>query len=118
MIMKFLLVRADNTCSILEIEQSELFDIIRPIIDCDWIETVHIGSIILMVDELGKLHPIPKPINPGCSMIYPGTPYGDPIVGDVVIGEFGTVDGESDIVGLSDRKIEVIIDIMDLKLET
>lgn len=113
--MKFLLVRTDSTCEILEIEQSKLFDTIKPLMKCTWIETVHLGSIILMVDELGKLYDTPKPINPGCSLIYPDTPHGDPIVGDVVIGEFGYVDGEPDIVGLSDKRIEVIIDVMDLK---
>ena len=116
MVMKFLLVRTDNTCEILEIEQSKLFDTIQSIIKCEWIECVHLGSIILMVDELGKLYETPKPINPGCSFIYPGTPYGDPIVGDVVIGEFGYVDGGPDIVGLSDKRIEFIIDVMDLML--
>ena len=56
---------------------------IYQLINCDFYEAVYIHSdLIMLVDETGKL--TGKPLNVRASMFYPGTAYGDPIVGDVV----------------------------------
>ena len=57
---------------------------IYKLISADCYEPVYIFSdLIMLVDECGKF--TGKPINIRASQFYPGTQYGDPIVGDVVI---------------------------------
>ena len=59
----------------------------------------------LLIDEEGKLNH--KPINPVASAWY--SPV-DPIVGTVVVMKDGYVDGERDIVGLTEGECNKIIE--------
>ena len=63
----------------------DLKDLYR-IIGCDCVEQVRtiIPGIVLVVDESGKIKPIPQPLNPIASKLYAGTAHGDPIVGPAV----------------------------------
>lgn len=60
-------------------------------IECGLYEVVSvpIGDLILIVDECGKLKP--HDINQLASKLYLGTPYGDYIAGDVIIGRIGLI---------------------------
>ena len=87
------------------IDFGDYFDIsdMREKIDATMLEFVRIGAMrIMVVDELGKCYDPPRPVNPRASIFYPGTFYGDPIVGDVLIVGF---DGSPDIIGLTDGQI-------------
>ena len=59
-------------------------------LSCDSIELVQtvLRGVCIYVDECGKLVPNwENNINQLASRLYAGTAYGDPIVGDVLVGE-------------------------------
>ena len=64
----------------------------------------------MMVNEEGLLRGLP--VNPYGCIFYGSHIHGIPIVGDVVIMKDGMVNGERDIVGLTDDDISVIISYM------
>ncbi len=67
------------------------------VIDCDCVEHVTLPyGFGCIVDESGKLKNPPQPYNPFASRMYPGTPYGDPLVGPVIFVRTDLVDGEYD----------------------
>lgn len=109
---KFLYIPVEGPMEIHEIPIDEVpqvfFDRVRELVGCKWLEFVHCGEYILLVDELGKIIDPPKPVNPRASLLYPGTDFGDPIVGNCLIGAHGFRDGESDIVGLSPAQIQIL----------
>ena len=74
---------------------------VHEFIDCDIFEIVYLsnyGDLVMIVDESGKLYD--KRVNPLASLLYPGTVYGDYIVGDVLLGKMTNIDGEFYITGL------------------
>lgn len=96
---KFLFIPADCARSCEWITQNDgerVNGMIHRYINCDLFEIVHfpIGNLILIVDECGKLKP--HDVNQLASKLYPGTPYGDYIAGDVIIGRIGLV--QTDII--------------------
>ena len=98
----YLLVKVDGSVTRVDIPHEKFNDNVHSLIDCSIYELVHVpGDFYLVVDENGKIYDVPKPVNILASMLYPGTPHGDPIVGDVLVGRLGTVNGEPDMVGLS-----------------
>ena len=61
---------------------------------------------VLIVDEVGKLFPDwERTINVRASDFYNGTPYGDPIVGDVILCARQWIGYECDLAGLTDLEI-------------
>lgn len=62
----------------------------------------HVQTIIpglyLLIDDNGKIVDPPKPINTPASLLYPGYPFGDCIVGHAILAGVGLRDGEPDIV--------------------
>lgn len=58
-----------------------------------------------VVDEVGKVRKDPKPLNPLTSRFYPGSIYGDPLVGPVVFARIGLVDGDRDFIPLRDEDL-------------
>ena len=98
---KYLLVRANGEVSEVEIPKDQFHELVHELVGCEMFEFVSVyDGYIFVVDECGKIREDPKPINHYCSAYYAGTLHGDPIVGDVLIGKYGYVDFESDIVGL------------------
>ena len=101
---KFLLLTADGKLSRVEIplEEPDVFnERVHQLLDCKYYELVSIGKdFYFIVDELGRRFGTQKPINKKASFFYPGTDCGEPIVGTVLIGKHGYVNGEPDAVGL------------------
>ena len=78
-------------------------------IDCSFFEHVYIGNdMLLIVDDNGKMVDPPKPINLRASQFYPGTKFGDPIVGDVIFAMQGIRNGEHDIVPVPELFAELL----------
>lgn len=78
-----------------------------------WIEIVHpVGlkrapsKICFVCNEEGLLHSLP--LNVFGSVLYGFHIHGNPIVGDIVFMREGIVNGEPDLVGLTDADIEWI----------
>ena len=111
---KYILLKVDGSFEIVEIEHEILFDTTKNLINCSSVETVSLhllGNIYLLVDELGNCYDESKPMNILASMLYPGTPHGDVIVGDVVVGKFGYYAGEPDVIGLNDYDLERLTEL-------
>ena len=71
---------------------SEIFQIARDVIGCEWIEIVEIKSRgndqhVLLIDEEGKLKPGMALINCIASHLYESEKHGDPIVGTAMIAK-------------------------------
>ena len=109
--MTFLLLKANGELSRVDLpigESSETFNSrVKELIGCEYYEVVSIkDGFYFLVDELGKVVDPPKPTNPKASFFYPGSLHGDLIVGDVIIGKHGYVDGEPDVVGLDEDELK------------
>ena len=105
----YIYVKTDGSVSRVEVPHRSFNDTVHKLIDCSIYELVHVpGDFYLVVDEYGKIYEQPKPVNIKASMLYPGTPHGDPIVGDVLIGRLGTVNGEPDMVGLTEEEFGLL----------
>lgn len=105
----YLYVKVDGSVSRVEVPNESFNCSVHKLIDCSIYELVRVpGGFYLVVDENGKIYEQPKPVNIKASMLYPGTPHGDPIVGDVLIGRLGKVNGEPDMVGLVDEEFELL----------
>ena len=78
-----------------------------------WIEIVHpVGMkrpFVMIVNEEGLL--LNLDINALGSFLYGTLAHGHPIVGDIVIMKEGFVDGEPDIVGLTDQEADVFMEL-------
>ena len=117
MIEKYLVIPADINRSVYFVpfvrsSDCAFNDTVHREIDCDCYEHVSIHEILsfsFLVDECGKLKDPAKPINHRASIFYPGTDFGDPLVGDVFVCDIGLVDGESDFIPLSDEKEERLL---------
>ena len=81
-------------------------------IGCEWIEVVHpIGyDCVLVIDEEGRRKP--NRINPIASFLYGIERHGEPIVGTCLLMKEGIVNGEPDLVGLTDEKATNIKSIL------
>lgn len=94
---KYLRLDPDGTLSWITIDRDHFLDGVYKAIGCDWVENVRLpGGIWAIVDEAGKMKNPPQPVNPLASRLYPGTAYGDPLVGPVVFARIDLVDGEPD----------------------
>lgn len=119
--MKAIRITTDNVISVVTVPEptylglGELvgggfFEVVRP-----WglynLNTPYREQLIMLVNEEGKLLELDE--NKVGSLLYNDTPYPlyweDPIVGDILILTEGFVDGEPDIVGLSDEQIEILM---------
>ena len=99
----------------LSIEESgKVLDQIKKLIGIEWAEIVVIHTsprnprrdFCLIVDEVGKLKEDWR-MNLRASQFYPGTPFGDPIAGNVILcaREWTDSFGECDLAGLTDEEI-------------
>ena len=104
---KFLKLNVDRTAEVL-ICDGGLLPFIYKSIGCECFEIVHIGyDYILIVDENGKICEPAKILNSSATSLYPGKLF-DYIAGDVLIAKIAMVNGERDIVGLSNDEIAAI----------
>lgn len=109
MLEHYLVLDPDGSLRWIDTDRSHLAASFRKAINCDWLENVTLPyGFCCIVDEFDKVRQDPKPVNPYASLFYPGTQYGDPLVGSVVFARIGLVDGESDWVPLTSRDIRLI----------
>ena len=95
--LKFLCLDPDGTCRWIYTNRRQLLDDFHAAIGCDMLEYVQLPFRFgCVVDECGKIKADPQPINPFASRLYPGTPFGDPLVGPVIFVRIDLVDGELD----------------------
>ena len=81
---KFILIKTDNSITTVDIEDDKLLDKCYEFLECEFIEVVSINRTdVLIVDDSGKLKD--KEVNAIASCFYPGTVYGDPIVGHALL---------------------------------
>lgn len=80
-----------------------------------WIEIVHPrglrrapSNLCFVCDEEGLMKTPPKPLNPFGCVLYGTHIHGSPIVGDIVFMREGIVNGEPDLVELTDADIKWI----------
>ena len=78
-----------------------------------WFEIVHpVGMkrpFVMLVNEEGLL--LNLDVNALGSFLYGTLAHGHPIVGDIVIMKEGFVDGEPDIVGLTDQEADAFMEL-------
>ena len=120
----------EQACSICDIEDpNDLSDEecwkvlkqIKQLLNIDMAEIVYLNTVCssepnrdfcLIVDEVGKLKDgWTDRINNRASQFYPGSVFGDPIVGDVVLCARQWTDnfGACDLAGLTDYEVEVMM---------
>lgn len=108
---KFLKLGINRTAEVLYCDGG-LLPFIYSSIGCDCFEVVYIGNdYIMIVDESGKICNSPMLINNSATSIYPGKLF-DYIAGDVLVGKVAIVNGERDIVGLSNDDIASFVTIL------
>ena len=79
-------------------------------LECTCLQHVQtiIPGLYLLIDDNGKIIDPPKPINTPASLLYPGYPFGDCIVGHAILAGVGMRDGEPDIVPPSDSLLRTL----------
>lgn len=106
---KYLLLSPDGKLSWIKTQRENMLATFKAKIGCEWVEHVSLPhGFGCVVDEMGKVKRVPQPVNPYASRFYPGTYYGDPLVGPVVFVRTGYVDGEPDWVPLTDAQVSLV----------
>lgn len=106
---KYLVLFPDGSFRWIHTQHEHIASVFREVIGCEWLENVTLPyGFCCVVDECGKIKQNPQPFNPLASRFYPGTYFGDPIVGPVVFCRIGFVDGESDWVPVTDDDLRLI----------
>lgn len=79
-------------------------------LECTCLQHVQtiIPGLYLLIDDNGKIIDPPKPMNTMASLLYPGYPFGDCIVGHAILAGVGMRDGEPDIVAPSDSLLRTL----------
>lgn len=106
---KYLRLDPIGEVSWVTIDREHLLEDLRDAIGCEWLEGVYLPyGVCVIVDEVGKIKDPPQPINWLASRLYPGTAFGDPLVGPVVFARIDVVDGESDWCPLLPAQISLL----------
>ena len=106
---KYLRLDPSGELSWITIDRDHFLEGLYEAIGCQWVENVRLlGGFCAIVDEVGKIKDPPQPVNPLASRLYPGTAYGDPLVGPVVFVRIDLVDGESDWCPLLPAQIRML----------
>lgn len=104
---KYLVLSPDGSMRWIRTDRKALCSTIRTAIGCQLFENVRLPyGFGCLVDESGKING--QVHNPYASDFYPGTMYGDFLFGPVVFVQYELVDGEPDIVELTDRDVHII----------
>ena len=108
--MKGLIITTRNTMHTADFERPA-YKSVGKAVD-GYIEIVHPRRLefpyCMIVNEEGLLRGLP--LNPYGSYLYGTEAHGNPIVGDIVILKEGFVNGEPDLVGLSDEECSTFAD--------
>ena len=109
-------IELNESCTVHDVNESDCLDQIKQLIGIEWAEIVVIHArpsdprrdYCLIVDEVGKLKDGWR-MNIRASQFYPGTLYGDPIAGNVILcaREWTDSFGECDLAGLTDEEIKI-----------
>lgn len=106
---KYLVLYPDGDMRWIHCQREDMCKCFRESIGCDTLENVTLPyGFCCVVDESGKMKDPPQPFNELASRFYPGTPYGDPLVGPVVFCRIGLIDGEHDWVPLTAMDLAII----------
>lgn len=117
--LKFLCLDPDGTFRWIHTTRKRLLDDFYAAIGCDCVEHVRLPfNFGCVVDESGKIKSVPQPVNPYASRLYPGSPYGDPLVGPVIFVRIDLVDGEPDWCPLHSFQIPLLERLLGLEVPT
>lgn len=106
---RYLVLDPDGSFRWIETSRKQLAASFRAAIGCDWLENVTLPyGFCCVVDECGKIKTPMQPFNPLASRFYPGTFYGDPLVGSVVFCRIDLVDGEHYWCPLREQDLAII----------
>lgn len=106
---RYLVLHPDGCMNWIQTERSEMCKTFYAAIGCDDLEQVCLPwGFSCIVDGIGKVKADPQPVNPYASRLYPGTCFGDPLVGPVVFVRVGWVDGDRDWVPLFESDLKLI----------
>ena len=106
---KVIVITASDELSVREVERKPnglMNDDLQKIV-AGWIEVVHPVRLpdpyVLVCNEEGKIIGLPN--NRACSLLYGCDKHGIPMEGDIIVMKEGFVNGEPDIIGLTDEDI-------------
>ncbi len=100
---KFLLSHTNGTVFVLELDIDNLFSEFKKLTGINLVEHVVLSNgMSVLIDEHGKLYDEPLEVNFLASSFYPGTSYGDPIVGPALFCIREWTEEGYDLVGLSE----------------
>lgn len=106
---KYLCLAPDGTFRWIQTRYDRLLDDFYAAIGCDDLENVTLPfGFCCIVDGCGRIKDPPQPVNPLASRLYPGTPFGDPLVGPVIFARIDLVDGESDWCPLLSSQVNML----------
>lgn len=112
---KYLLIPSNYSIKpfFIEVDPEYLLQDMKSFMLCDHVECTYKpyedGTLVFIVDELGKVKSPPSAVNMLASMLYDNP--NDFLVGAVVIGWIGSRNGETDIVPLPPKVMEKLCDI-------
>lgn len=106
---RYLSLDVDGSFCWIDTDRGIMLDVFHDVIGCDMVEQVHIPlGFCMLVDESGKIKNPPQRVNRLASRLYPGSMFGDPIVGPVIFVRIGLVDGEYDWCPLLDKDLSLL----------
>lgn len=114
---RYLVLFPDGSFRWIHTQHDQMASAFKEAIGCDWLERVTLPfGFCCVVDEVGKVKQNRQRLNVFASLFYPGTLYGDPLVGPVVFVRIGLYEGESDWIELTQEDISVIEQITGRKV--
>ena len=107
--MKFILIKTNMECEVVEISQDNFLNDCYEHINCSFIEVCvprGYGNVLrFVIDDCGKINA--QEVNLLATLCYN---RGDVIFGNVLVGRITYLEsGEQDIIGLSDRHCEAML---------
>lgn len=106
---EYLVLYPNGYLNWIQTAHSDILEAFHKAIGCNMLEQVTLPyGFCCIVDECGKIKDKPQPLNPLASRMYPGTFYGDPLVGPVIFVRIDLIDGEPDWAPLRDQDLIIL----------
>ena len=106
---KYLVLNPDGRMKWIHTKHKDICATFRQAIGCEMLENVSLPyGFCCVVDEFGKVRQDPQPVNQLASRFYPGTMFGDPLVGPVVFCRIGLFEGEPDWLPLTKNQLSIV----------